>query len=93
MRKKFESSFKARVALETLRGENTLAQLSSEYAAHPNKISQWKRELVQRSAEVFSKPDNGIAVEAQALADKLHRTIGELKVENDWLKKKLNLLG
>lgn len=92
MRKKFESSFKARVALETLRGEKTLAQLSSEYAVHPNKISQWKRELIQRSAEVFSKPDNNVAVQAQDLADKLHRTIGELKVENDWLKKKLNLL-
>lgn len=92
MRKKFESSFKARVALETLRGEKTLAQLSSEYAVHPNKISQWKRELIQRSAEVFSKPDNNVAAQAQDLADKLHRTIGELKVENDWLKKKLNLL-
>lgn len=92
MRKKLEPSFKARVALETLRGEKTLAQLSSEYAVHPNQISQWKRELIQRSAEVFSKSDNDVAVRSQDLTDKLHRTIGELKVENDWLKKKLNLL-
>lgn len=93
MRKTFEPAFKAKVAIEALRGEKTLAQLSSEYAVHPNQISQWKQTLIQRAADDFSKPDNSAEQRQQELTDKLHRVIGELKVENDWLKKKLNLLG
>jgi transposase len=92
MRKKFEPAFKAKVALEALRGEKTLAQLSSEYGVHPNQISQWKQELIQRSIELFGKHESNNAAQNQELADKLHRTIGELKVENDWLKKKLSHL-
>ena len=93
IRKKFEPGLKAKVALEAWRGEKTTAQLSSEYAVHPSQISQWKQELVERSKEIFSKPDHSGQREQQELTDKLHRVIGELKVENDWLKKKLNLLG
>lgn len=93
MRKKFEPGLKAKVALEALRTEKTTAQLSSEYAVHPTQISQWKQELFERAREIFSKPDYNGAREQQELTDKLHRVIGELKVENDWLKKKLSLLG
>lgn len=92
MRKKFEPAFKAKVALEALRGEKTLAQLSSEYGVHPNLIGQWKQALVQRSSEIFTKADVSAAQQKQELSDKLHRVIGELKVENDWLKKKLSFL-
>ena len=91
MRKKFTPAFKAKVALEAFKGEKTLTQISSEYGVHPNQVSQWKREMVSRSAELFGKPVNGIAAAQQRLIDKLHRTIGELKVENDWFKKKLQL--
>ena len=93
IRKKFEPGLKAKVALEAWRGEKTTAQLSSEYAVHPSQVSQWKQELVERSKEIFNKPDHNNGREQQELADKLHRVIGELKVENDWLKKKLSLLG
>lgn len=93
MRKKIEPMLKAKVALEAWRGEKTLAQISSEYGVHPNQASQWKQELMQRCAEIFSKPDISGAQQQQELSDKLHRVIGELKVENDWLKKKLSLLG
>lgn len=93
MRKKIEPALKAKVALEALRGEKTLAQISSEYGVHPNQVSQWKQELMQRCAELFSKSDTSGIQQQQELSDKLHRVIGELKVENDWLKKKLNLLG
>ena len=92
IRKKFEPGLKAKVALEAWRGEKTTSQLSSEYAVHPSQISQWKQELVERSKEIFSKPDHSGQREQQELKDTLHRVIGELKVENDWLKKKLNLL-
>lgn len=92
MRKKFEPGLKAKVALEAFRGEKTTAQLSSEYGVHPSQIGQWKQELIERSKELFNKPHDDTR-EQQELTDKLHRVIGELKVENDWLKKKLNLLG
>jgi transposase len=91
MRKKFEPAFKAKVALEVLKGEKTLAQISSEYGVHPNQVSQWKQELLSRSAEIFGKTASGAAADQQELIDKLHRIIGEIKVENDWFKKKLQL--
>ncbi len=93
MRKKFETGFKAKVALEAFRGEKTLSELSSEYGVHPNQIARWKKELIAGAAGVFGsagrKPDKS----QQEQIDKLYQNIGELKVENDWLKKKLNLLG
>lgn len=92
MRKKFEPAYKAKVALESLRGEKTMAQLSSEYEVHVNQIGQWRQELIKRSADLFSNPNTGASKRQEELTDKLHRTIGELKVENDWLKKKLSHL-
>ncbi len=93
MRKKFEPALKAKVALEALKGEKTLAQLSAEYGVHPTQIGQWKQELIQRSAELFAKPDNSARQQHEELTDKLHKTIGELTVENNWYKKKLQILG
>ena len=87
MRKKFEPAFKAKVALEALKGEKTLSQIGSEYGVHPNQAGQWKQELLSRCAEIFGKSAKGGSDDKQELIDKLHRTIGELKVENDWFKK------
>lgn len=91
MHKKFEPAFKAKVAIEALRGEKTLSRISSEYGVHPNQVSQWKQELLSRSAEIFGKLASAKDREQQELIDKLHRIIGEIKVENDWFKKKLQL--
>ncbi len=93
MRKRIDAGLKAKVALEAFRGEKTLAELSAEYGVHANQISRWKQELIKRSGELFSKANRLRTDEHQELVDKLHRAIGELKVENDWLKKKLNLWG
>lgn len=93
MRKRFEPALKARAALEALKGEKTLAQLSSEYGVHATQIGQWKQELIRRSAELFAKPDNTLARQHEELTDKLHKTIGEITMENSWLKKKLQTLG
>jgi transposase len=92
MRKKFEPALKAKVALEALKGEKTAAQISSEYGVHPTQVGQWKQELIQRSAELFAKPDNSQAQQHEALTDKLHKTIGELTMDNNWYKKKLQIL-
>jgi transposase-like protein len=93
MRKKFEAGFKAKVALEALRGEKTMAELSSDYGVHANMILRWKQELLQGAAGIFNnrhgKQDNS----QEEKVDKLYKSIGELKVENDWLKKKLEILG
>jgi transposase-like protein len=93
MRQKFDPALKAKVALEAIRGEKTVAELSSEYNVHASQITQWKQELLRRSVEIFSKPDTSAHEQQQKTTDKLHQTIGELKVENDWLKKKVTQLG
>jgi len=92
MRKKHEPAIKARVALEAIKGEKTAAQIGSEYGVHPTQVTQWKQELIQRSAEVFAKPDNTMAMQHEEMTDKLHKTIGEITMENNWLKKKLRIL-
>jgi len=93
MRKKFEAGYKAKVAIEAVKGEKTLTELSSEYGVHVNMISRWKQELLKGVAGIFGgkkvKQDNW----QEDKMDKLYKSIGELKVENDWLKKKLELLG
>ena len=84
-RKKHTEEFKARVAIEALKGVRSLSELSSAYGVHPIVIGQWKRRLVERAREVFSRP-NGKGEESAAA---LYEEIGRLKVELDWLKKKL----
>lgn len=93
IRKKFEAGLKAKVALGAFKGEKTLAQLSSEYGVHANLVSRWKQELLGGAAGIFGK-NNGKSNNGQEeVVDRLYKSIGELKVENDWLKKKLQLLG
>jgi len=93
MRKKFEPGFKARVALEAVKGEKTLAQLSSEYGVAGNVISRWKQELIAGAAKIFAGNNGRPDTFPEEQIEKLYKSIGELKVENDWLKKKLQLLG
>lgn len=92
-RKTFEPGFKARVALEALKGEKTVAQISSEYQVHATQVGQWKQELMERSKEIFSKSDPRPAQQQQELTDRLHKMIGEITMENNWYKKKLQQLG
>jgi transposase len=92
MRKKHEPAIKARVALEAIKGEKTAAQISSEYGVHTTQVTQWKQDLIHRAAELFAKPDNSLAKQHEEHTDKLHKTIGEITMENSWLKKKLQIL-
>lgn len=87
MRKRFEAGFKAKVALEAFRGERTLSELSAEYGVHPNRISLWKKELLEGVAGIFGAGQKKSGALQAEILDKLYRNIGELKVENDWLKK------
>jgi transposase-like protein len=89
-RKTFSSEFKAKVALEAIKGLKTQNQLSAEYQVHPNAIGNWKKELLQGVAGIFDDkrgPKNEVN---QDLLDQLYKQIGKQQVELEWLKKKLN---
>jgi transposase-like protein len=85
-RKQHNADFKARVAMAALSGEKTLAKLSSEFGIHPTMISRWKQELMKRASELFARGNKAPAADdAQKVIDNLHRKIGQLQVERDFL--------
>ena len=92
IRRSHSSAFKAKVALEAMKKEKTIAQLSSEYGVHPNLINQWKRRVMQELPEIFSKKRSKQKQDTEELVSELYRQIGQLKVEVDWLKKNLSSL-
>ncbi|GAB1419182.1 hypothetical protein MASR2M12_19470 [Bacteroidales bacterium] len=90
-RRKFSSAFKAQVALEAVKGLKTVSEIAQQYELHPMQITQWKKEFLSHSADVFER-DQKRDEEMERLKkerDELFRQIGELKFENDWYKKKL----
>ena len=93
MRKKLDGAFKARVALEAVKGEKTTAQIASEYEVHPNQIGQWRKRFLDDLPGLFSDRRKREEKGGEAETDELYRQIGQLKVELDWLKKKSQLLG
>ena len=91
MRKKFPSEFKAKVALAALKGDKTMAELASEFQVHASQINAWKAALKDRAFEVFSGPGGRSAAEYKNEIEDLHKNIGQIVVENNWLKKKLHI--
>jgi len=88
MRKQYEAAFKAKVALEALKGEKTIAQIASESGVHPNQVRQWRQHLLEVLPEVFSNRRPQQERAQDEMVAELYRQIGQLKVELDWLKKK-----
>jgi transposase-like protein len=89
-RRNHAPAFKARVALDALKGNQTIVELSERYQVHPNQITDWKKQLLEHAAEVFSKdraPDQGPNVKD------LHAKIGQLSMENDFLSVALGRIG
>ena len=89
MKKRHSAAFKAKVALEAMKGDKTIAQLSSEYGVHPNQIGQWKKKLKEELPAVFSDKRKRENKDRDDLEAELYKQIGQLKVELDWLKKKV----
>jgi transposase len=84
-RKQHSAEFKARVAMAALSGEKSLAELSLEFGVHPTMISPWKQELMKRASELFTRGNKAPAEDVQKIVDDLHRKIGQLQVERDFL--------
>jgi len=93
IRKSYSAAFKAKVALEAIKKEKTMSQLSSEYGVHANQINQWRKRLLEELPEIFSKKRQKQEKDSEDLQDELYRQIGQLKVELDWFKKKSKQLG
>ena len=92
-RRKFSAEFKARVVLEAIRNQKTLAELSLQYEINSVTISKWKSEFLENMAVVFEKASSVQDEEESIEKDKLYAQIGQLKVENDFLKKSARRLG
>ena len=90
-RKQYQPDFKARVALEALKGEQTVAELASRFGVHPTMIHQWKKALLDGASDIFQRGRIHVEPEAARIKD-LHAKIGELTVERDFLEQGLRLL-
>lgn len=88
-RRKFSAEFKFKVVLEALRERETLAALVAKYQIHPQQITDWKRAFLEQGEQVFSNPAELKDKDTEEKISKLYEQIGMLKVENDFLKKKL----
>jgi len=92
-RRVFGGAFKAKVALAAVRGDQTTAQLASEYEVHASQVAAWKQQLLEQAPQLFEDGRSKSREEPGANEQELYEQIGRLKVENEWLKKKSAQLG
>ena len=90
-RKHYSAEFRARVALEALKGHKTMNELVSTYGVHPTQIGKWKQQLQRELPQIFSTRREKREHDHEVLQAQLYQQIGQLKVELDWLKKNLDL--
>lgn len=89
-RRNFTSSFKTKVVLEALKERETIQQLGVKYEVHPNQITTWKKQFLENADAAFGQDGkNDELQQARQQLDELYKQVGQMKVETDWLKKKL----
>jgi len=88
-RRAFSDKFKAKVAIEAVKGIKTLSELATEYKVHPNQISNWKKQLLMNAEELFASGKKRNAKTEEELTAPLYEEIGRLKMDIKWLEKKL----
>lgn len=86
-RKNFSGQFKAKVALEAVRGVRTVNEIAQEFGVHPTQVGLWKKELQEQAAGIFAAKRGPKPVDQSSSAERLYSEIGRLKMELDWLKK------
>lgn len=89
MRKSYTAKFKAKVALEAVRGEQTISEIASKYEIHPNQVSSWKTKFMENLPDIFvDKRTKKAKKQNEKKSDELYKKIGQLEVENGYLRKK-----
>ena len=88
-RRAHSDKFKAKIAIEALKGIKTLAELATEYKIHPNQITTWKKQLLMNAEELFSRGKTSKSKTEEELTAPLYEEIGRLKMDIKWLEKKL----
>ena len=92
MRKKHNAEFMAKVSLAALRGDKTIAEISSKYEIHPTQIARWRKRALEGLVESFRNKPAQVDADKEKLINELYRQIGQLRVEYEWLKKKSTVL-
>ena len=90
-RKNFTDEFKAKVALEAIRGVKTVNQIGQEFGVHPTQVSAWKKLLQEEAFSLFDTKRGPKPVDPSASSERLYSEIGRLKMDLDWLKKKYGI--
>jgi len=90
-RRQYSADWKAKVALEAIKGQRTVQEIASHYEVHPTLVTHWKKQLLEGAAEIFSNGKRVAADAEEELKAELYQQIGKLQVEVDWLKKKSGL--
>jgi len=86
-----DKDFKFKVAIEAIKGEKQIAEIAAEFGIHPQQITQWKRELLEKGPEVFSTKAESALKKIEREREALYKTIGHQQVRIDWLKKTLGI--
>ena len=92
-RRKHSAEFKARVALEAIRGIKTLSEIARDFEIHPIMVGKWKKEMLEHLPEIFEKKQCGKTKDSEKEKAQLHQKVGQLSMEVDFLEKKCRQLG
>ena len=91
--KQYSAQEKAKEAMEAIKGDLTMAQISSQYGVHASQINRWKKEAMEAMVSGFSSKPKAVDTSQTELIDQLYQQIGQLTMERDWLKKKSGTFG